>query len=141
MMPMVVMAEYSDVEWLAQNIYHEARGEGIQGMIAISIVTINRVHDKNYPNTIKGVITQPHQFTWYNKKKIKTIKKNNNYNLCLIISNTTIKLWKSKRVMHLVKLFDIDDIKWYHNKKEKPRWLYGMNQTTQIGNHLFYKGI
>jgi len=141
MSPMMVKADYSEVEWLARNIYHEARGEGIYGMIAVSIVTINRVEDSRYPNTIKGVITQPHQFTWYNKKKIKSIKKNNNYHICLMVSKVTIALWKSKKFERFIRQTNISDVKWYHEKSARPRWLYEKDEFVRIGNHILYKDV
>ena len=56
-------------EWLALNIYHEARGEGVMGKIAVAVVTLNRVGNDDFPDTIKEVITQHKQFSWYNKNK------------------------------------------------------------------------
>ena len=44
------------VECLAKNIYHEARGESTAGMFAVGFVTLNRVMDSRYPNTICGVV-------------------------------------------------------------------------------------
>ncbi|MCB1971526.1 MAG: cell wall hydrolase [Geminicoccaceae bacterium] len=42
----------------ALNMYHEARSEGREGMVAIGWVVLNRVADPKYPDTITGVITQ-----------------------------------------------------------------------------------
>ena len=46
---------------LAQNIYHEARGEMIEGQIAVSNVVINRVKSKQFPNDICSVVYQRNQ--------------------------------------------------------------------------------
>ena len=46
---------------LAQNIYHEARGEMIEGQIAVSNVVINRVESKQFPNDICSVVYQRNQ--------------------------------------------------------------------------------
>lgn len=43
---------------LAQNIYFEARGEGINGMTAVGAITLNRVHSPDFPNTICDVVFQ-----------------------------------------------------------------------------------
>lgn len=47
-----------EVMCLAQNIYHEGRGEGIMGMRGIADVTLNRVKSIKYPNTICEVVQQ-----------------------------------------------------------------------------------
>ena len=39
-------------ECLALNMYHEARGQGIAGELAVTAVVLNRVNDKRYPNTM-----------------------------------------------------------------------------------------
>ena len=49
---------YSDdqVYWLARIISAEAKGEPMQGKIAVGNVILNRVRSSEYPNTIYGVI-------------------------------------------------------------------------------------
>ena len=39
-------------ECLAKNIYFEARNEPFAGQFAVALVTLNRVHDTAFPNTI-----------------------------------------------------------------------------------------
>ncbi len=45
-----------DVMWLSRIVHAESQGEPIDGQIAVANVVLNRVRDKNYPNTIYGVI-------------------------------------------------------------------------------------
>ena len=65
-----VPARYSaaDLTALAKNIYHEARGEGDIGMVAVAEVTINRANSSQFPNNIKAVVYQRSggvcQFSW-----------------------------------------------------------------------------
>ena len=49
-----------DGEWrcLAEAIYYEARGEPLQGQIAVAEVVLNRVDSRRYPNSICGVTRQ-----------------------------------------------------------------------------------
>lgn len=54
-----------DINWLARTIYHESRGESVEGQYAVGIVTVNRVKSGKFPDTIQGVITQKGQFSWY----------------------------------------------------------------------------
>ena len=45
-----------DVYWLSRIIHAESGGEPLKGKIAVGNVVLNRVKNKNYPNTIYGVI-------------------------------------------------------------------------------------
>lgn len=48
---------------LARVIHGEARGESFKGKIAVGSVIINRVESNQFPNTIRGVVTQRGQFS------------------------------------------------------------------------------
>ncbi len=52
-----------DLYWLSRAVYGEARGEPYIGQVAVAAVILNRVENKNFPNTIKGVIFEPLAFT------------------------------------------------------------------------------
>ena len=55
---------------LANNMYHEARSQGLAGQLAVSLVVLNRVKDKRYPNTICEVVHQgPVRESWKTKGK------------------------------------------------------------------------
>ena len=52
------------VRVMALNMYHEARGEGRKGMVAVGWVVLNRMADPAYPDTIREVVYQGCQFSW-----------------------------------------------------------------------------
>lgn len=52
-----------DALLLAKLIYHEARGEGLNGWIGVGEVVLNRMNSDLYPNTVQEVIYQEGQFT------------------------------------------------------------------------------
>lgn len=54
----VAWANYSsdEVYWLSRIISAEAKGESLEGQIAVGNVVLNRVRHRDYPNTIYGVI-------------------------------------------------------------------------------------
>jgi len=61
------------VECLAANIYHEARGEPSEGRHAVGYVTVNRMYDKRFPNTICDVVYQARYSKWWwthHRKKV-----------------------------------------------------------------------
>jgi spore germination cell wall hydrolase CwlJ-like protein len=45
-----------DVHCLAQNIYHEARGEPMAGKLAVGHVVLNRMADRRFPQLACSVI-------------------------------------------------------------------------------------
>lgn len=50
------------LELLARVIAAEAQGEPLEGQVAVGAVILNRVNDPGFPNTLSGVIYQPHAF-------------------------------------------------------------------------------
>jgi N-acetylmuramoyl-L-alanine amidase len=62
--PTAVSATDEQLRCLAQNVYHEARGEQEAGQLAVAAVTLNRVRSPSYPNTVCSVVWQPWQFSW-----------------------------------------------------------------------------
>ncbi len=52
-----------EMDLMARAVYSEARGEPYKGQVAIAAVIINRVLHPLFPNTVRGVIFQPWQFT------------------------------------------------------------------------------
>ena len=50
---------------LALNIYHEARGESLEGQLGVAHVTMNRVAHARFPDTVCGVVYQGrHMINW-----------------------------------------------------------------------------
>lgn len=56
-----------DFDLMAKTVFAEAKTEEFEGQVAVAEVILNRVESDNYPNTVKGVITQPGAFaSWSN---------------------------------------------------------------------------
>ena len=51
-----------EVEWLAQMIHAEARGEPYVGQVAVGAVIINRMLSPQFPDTLRGVLFQKNAF-------------------------------------------------------------------------------
>ncbi|MGB4395974.1 MAG: cell wall hydrolase [Limnochordia bacterium] len=60
--PVGVRLTNQEVEWLAQMIYAEARGEPYLGQVAVGAVIINRMLSPQFPNTLRGVLFQTNAF-------------------------------------------------------------------------------
>lgn len=126
-----------DYYWLALNVYHEARGQPVDGMIGVITVTLNRTKDERWPSTIKEVVTQKTkgvcQFSWYCEPKLKRGERGNP---------------KFDEIYNFVKetLSRIDSIKdpthgalFFHSTRIKPSWSVRQRTTARIGDHIFYR--
>ena len=139
-----IEAKQNEIECLAQNIYHEARSESTAGRMAVALVTLNRVKDKRFPNTICGVVKQTKyypsgridlhscQFSWYCDGKPDTIKDEKCYKDILLIAE----------VMYTYETEDFTEgALWYHSPKVKPDWSMVYTKVVRIVNHIFYKDV
>ncbi len=122
----------SDVNWLALNIYHEARGESLEGMMAVGAVTLNRVKSDKFPCTVKDVVKQKHQFSWYWDGQPDEVRDKESWNRCkkvatLLLSNKNLPIRKK-----------LDGVCYYHAEYVKPAWSRKMDRIIKIGNHIFY---
>jgi len=137
--PLISIADHSDAEWLALNIYHEVRGENWAARAAVALVTINRVESHKYPNTMKEVVTQPRQFSWYWDGKSNKPKDYHTYEECLFISKSMIYLWENGFLKKYINSLNLDGVKWYHNSSVKPGWSSKKELIGMIGDHHFYR--
>jgi N-acetylmuramoyl-L-alanine amidase len=128
--------EKKELECLTKNMYHESKGEGSIGWLAVGMVTMNRVESKRYPNTICKVVHQNNgkvwQFSWVGtKKKLTKPKKvlyNKIYNLAVLI------------YLYHEHMYDItDEAIYFHADYVTPYWSKKVEKTVQIGSHIFYK--
>jgi N-acetylmuramoyl-L-alanine amidase len=116
--------------WIAVNIYHEARGECLEGQIAIGHVVINRC--LKHSVTVKEVILAPWQFSWHNENSYPAIDDYQALSHCLNVAEAIINerlsgkdLWRADH--------------YFNPGKVLPKWASGMKLIKRIGNHDFYK--
>jgi spore germination cell wall hydrolase CwlJ-like protein len=130
------------VDCLAENIYFESAHEPESGKIAVALVTLNRVHSKNYPANICDVVHQKTrgsqgtvcQFSWVCDQKVMSRR--------LTVRDT--ELYNNTRDI-AVKVFlnyeFMEDITrgamFYHATYVNPEW--GLPVTVRIGQHIFYR--
>jgi len=110
---------------LALVIHHEARGETETGKRAVAEVVLNRVASPNYPDTICGVVFEPHQFS-HIKRSLKADVKPQ-LALARKLLRGDLPRVLPRGTTH------------YHNKSVSPTWAAVMKVVTQIGNHVFYR--
>lgn len=122
----------NDVKWLALNIYHESRGETIEGMLAVGVVTLNRVNSPLYPNTIEKVVKQNRQFSWYQDGRSNIPYDVTAWNTAkhiaeILLTNNNLKIKKK-----------LSGVCHYHATSVRPMWAKHMDKVDVIGNHIFY---
>jgi Cell wall hydrolyses involved in spore germination len=63
-----------EVECLSEAIYHESRGEPLEGKKAVANVVLNRLESNMFPSSICKVVYQRKQFSWTTNKPRVTDK-------------------------------------------------------------------
>lgn len=114
---------------LADNLYHEARGEGMRGMVAVANVVINRRNDHHFPQDICKIIYQPKQFSWTIKRKLRKMKVKHTQEMLLISELALRGLLRD--ITH--------GSQFYHANYVKPSWAYYMKHQATVGKHRFYR--
>jgi spore germination cell wall hydrolase CwlJ-like protein len=123
-----VKASAKDIHCLARNIYHEARGEPLEGQLAVAQVTLNRVHSQQHQNTVCGVVYAHKQFSW-TLDKTKRIRDAKAWRDALTISRAV--LTQSVALPNFQALH-------FHTRQIKPYWAKTKTRVAVIGNHVFY---
>lgn len=125
-----------DVICLAQNIYHEARGEEYEGKVLVGQVTLNRVKSHKWRDTICGVVYQKYQFEWVGLEMfmdMSTQKERNSFMESIVIAQGVI----DGSIPDISKNAD----HYYNPKvvKREPSWPSKMTLVQVVGNHKFYQ--
>ncbi len=58
-----------ELVWMTRTVYHEARDQSQEGQVAVAQVVMNRVNSPKYPNTVREVVQQDKQFSWFSDGK------------------------------------------------------------------------
>lgn len=136
--------QYSEVECLALNTYHEARGESLAGQYAVADVVLNRVESSNYPNSVCDVVFQARrwqgnpirnkcQFSWYCDGKADDPEETDAWMKAIEVS---------ANIMYDNKFRGLTEgATHYHTHYVDPIWNRNMKLIGTIGDHIFYEGF
>ena len=128
---------------LAQNIYHEARGDSLAGRYAVADVVLNRVKDRRYPGTICEVVYQGKQdsngrmilnrcqFSWYCDGKSDDTPNADKWIEAQAIAYQIVKMGTFRGIT--------EGATHYHATYVDPSWNKRMDQIGRIGLHLFFR--
>ena len=120
-----------DVESLTEALYHEARGEGVEGQVAVGNVILNRTKGR-WGDTVKKVVEQRKQFSYRNKGAPAPASDKKAWAVAKAIA---VKLLSGQYedntggADHYLNIKDSTD----------GGWRKSMNHTSKIGHHDFYK--
>jgi spore germination cell wall hydrolase CwlJ-like protein len=120
----------TDLFCMAKNIYHEARGESTLGKYAVAQVTMNRVRDPRFRNTVCDVVFQPYQFSWANNKSVRWTRPSGPaWNESMEIAKDVLEEGATIKGM--------ENALYFHANYVRPNWK-NVRKVTKIGAHVFY---
>jgi spore germination cell wall hydrolase CwlJ-like protein len=132
-----------DQHLMALCIYGEARNQGLDGMLAVGSVIMNRAKNPSWwGGDIKSVILKPQQFSCFNTddpnfpQLVKMagnfdeyLKESGVLRACNLIARGVIE-------GHLIS--NVGSATHYHTRQVKPSWGEKMQKLTAVGDHVFY---
>lgn len=120
---------------LQENIYFEARNQGVIGQAFVGLVTLSRMVRENYPNTICSVVFQHMQFSWANngpkKPNLRNVIERQAWNEAGEVASFMIESNIYKYVNNLTH---------YHTRSVNPSWSKSskLKPVLVIGDHIIY---
>ena len=127
-----VETDNQEQDCLASAVYFEARGESLEGHLAVAEVVMNRAASGRYPATICGVVEQPWQFSFVNRTgRIPN-------------ANRDSAAWSRAVAIARIAQDGVtdqlsSDCLWYHADYVAPSWGRRLNRVTKIGLHIYYR--
>jgi spore germination cell wall hydrolase CwlJ-like protein len=116
---------------LATAVYFEARGESVDGQLAVARVVMNRAASGRYPPDWCGVVKQHAQFSFVRHGEFPTI-------------DTASTAWARAQGVARLAVANVvpsleNDVLWYHADYVAPTWGHRLSVVEKIGAHIFYR--
>jgi N-acetylmuramoyl-L-alanine amidase len=116
---------------MAVAVYFEARGESLEGQMAVADVIMNRAASGRYPASWCGVVKQPAQFSFVRNGQFPAI-------------DTSSDAWAKAQGVTRLAIANVmpalpTDVLWYHADYVAPNWRHSLREVEQIGAHIFYR--
>lgn len=120
-----------DLQCLAQAIYFEARGEPLDGQLAVGAVIVNRTTSGRYPSDYCSVVTQPGQFSFVRRGRIPS-------------PDEASPAWTRARAIAQIAHQDLwhsaaGEALFFHARYVRPGWARNKVQLAAIQSHIFYR--
>ena len=116
---------------LATAVYFEARGETVEGQLAVARVVMNRAASGRYPSDWCSVVKQPAQFSFVRHGEFPYV-------------DTSSYAWQKAEAVAELAVANVvpsvsNDVLWYHADYVAPAWRRSLTEVQQIGAHIFYR--
>jgi hypothetical protein len=116
---------------LATAVYFEARGESLEGQLAVARVVMNRAASGRYPPSWCATVRQRSQFSFVRHGQFPAI-------------NYGSEAWrKAQAITRLAASNAVpsisNDVLWYHARYVAPTWRRNLQAVSKIGAHIFYR--
>jgi spore germination cell wall hydrolase CwlJ-like protein len=139
-----------DLECLALNIYHEARGETQKGKLAVAHVTVNRVAHRRFPDSVCGVVYQAVYSKWWRENHGREVPVRNMCQFswfCDGKSDGTYdrRAWQESLLLAVSVLEQSTQdptngaTHYFNPTLANPAWQHDFVQVAMVDSHLFYK--
>ena len=127
---------HRELKCLSEALYFEARGEQIEGQIAVADVIINRKNSSHFPSTICGVVSEGSH-----RRNACQFSYNCDGKLELIYDKVTYRRIVKLSSMILNGAFSdvTNGATFFHASEVSPSWSKKFKKTRKIGRHIFYK--
>jgi hypothetical protein len=120
----------ADQDCLARAVYFEARGETLEGQLAVAQVVLNRAASGRYPPDVCAVVTQKAQFSFVRRGRLpEPNRKAETWQRAMAIAQIARERLASTIPANTL---------WYHASYVAPVWGQRLTRTAQIGLHIFY---
>ncbi len=118
---------------IAVAVYHEARGESLDGQLAVARVIMNRAASGKYPSSWCGTVKQPWQFSFVNPRS----------GIMPGVDKASASWRKAVGITRLALANVVpsvgNDVLWYHADYVAPSWGRRLSRVSKIGTHIFYR--
>ncbi|MFC0206215.1 cell wall hydrolase [Novosphingobium soli] len=119
----------SEMRCLAGAIYFEARGETLEGQLAVGRVIVNRARSGRFPSSYCGVVYQPSQFSFVRGRSMPRVPEaSRDWQEAVAIAQIADDgAWKSEAKGAL----------YFHAARVSPKWR--LTRLARVDNHVFYR--
>ncbi|MCS6987660.1 MAG: cell wall hydrolase [Sphingomonadaceae bacterium] len=117
-----------DGECLARAVYWEAKGEPLEGQLAVAEVILNRVERGRFGRSVCEVVTAPGQFSFVERGRIPEPQDRRRFAQARAIAWIALaEAWPSV----------VGEATHFHALHVNPGWR--LTRVARIGNHVFYR--
>lgn len=119
----------NEMRCLAGAIYFEARGESLEGQLAVGRVVVNRTRSGRFPTSYCGVVYQPSQFSFVRGRSMPAVRE------------ASVDWREAVAIAQIA-----DDGSWnsaakgalfFHAARVSPGWR--LTRLARVDNHVFYR--